>query len=124
VVVRMGGGPLDSLTGEKCQFKLENLKKKVWHMDPFTKNEWVGMRSDKWCSNRTGGSLEYRDCVREFRYTPLVNCFELAQIFEGVSASGDHAFYPSRIGSSIRTTLSRLPSQYLPPEPSNPDFEP
>lgn len=32
VVVRMGGGPLDSLTGEKCQFKLENLKKKygIW----------------------------------------------------------------------------------------------
>lgn len=47
--------------------------------------------------------------MKEFRYMLLANCFELAEIFEGVSASGDHALYPSRIGTivSISPPLTR-----------------
>ena len=42
--------------------------------------------------------------MREFRYTPLANCFELVEIFEGVSATGDHTFYSSTIATSVPTS--------------------
>ena len=54
----------------------------------------------------------------------MANCFELAAIFEGiVTATGDHAFYPSRIGIFIPTASAPPPVQSISREQSSGDSQ-
>ena len=54
----------------------------------------------------------------------MANCFELVEIFECITATDDHAFYPSRIGTSISTTRAPPPVQSISREQSISDSQP
>ena len=96
------------LTGEKCQAKLENLKRKwkVWirlkEMSGFGYDTLTGAVTapdDVWETE-----IQEQPAIREFRDRPIGNIAELGEIFEGVQATGRHAIYP-RFGQTESITI-------------------
>jgi len=96
--VRCIAGREVPLTGEKCQAKLEGLKKKwkVW----IRLKEMSGFGLDPLSGGITAPDevwemeIQRQPGIREFRDRPLGNVAELAEIFEGIQATGHHAIYP------------------------------
>jgi len=110
-------GPGAPVTGERCQGKLETLKKK-WKM-------WTRLKdlSGFGVDLKTGAvtapdevweeEIKKQPGIREFRDKPLANAIELAEIMEGVQATGGHAIYPGHtklqqitIPSPLRSDLA------------------
>ena len=96
--VRKIAGEEVPLSGEKCQTKLESLKKKrkVWirlrEMSGFGVDPISGAITapdDVWDIE-----IQRQPTIREFRDRPIGNIAELEEIFEGVQARGHHAIYP------------------------------
>ncbi|KAG0133608.1 hypothetical protein HOY82DRAFT_604252 [Tuber indicum] len=118
------------LTGDKCQAKLEVLKRKwkLWtrlkNMSGFGFNPLTGTITapDKVWEME----IQQQPGIREFRDTPLANLDELGEIFEGVLATGHHAIYPqlsssysNNINSSSANTTPSNTEYTTPPSSSS-----
>ena len=101
------------LTGEKCQTKLETLRRKwkIWNRlkglsgfgcDPVT--GVVTAPDEVWEME-----IKKQAGIREFRDRPMANATELTEIFEGTQATGQHAIYP-KFGVPLSQSTHSLPS--------------
>lgn len=115
--VRANAGKDVPLTGEKCQAKLEGLKKKwkVWTrlkkmsgfgFDPLTGT--ITAPDEVWEME-----IQRQPSIREFRDRPLGNLSELGELFEGVQATGRHAIYPGSNDAQSNGIFSPSPNTPL-----------
>ena len=96
--VRKVAGEEVPLSGEKCQTKLERLKKKrkvqirLREMSGFGVDPTSGAitaPNDVW-----DVEIQRQPTIRELRDRPIGNIAKLEEIFEGIQAKGHHAIYP------------------------------
>ena len=103
-----------TLTGEKCQTRLETLRKK-WKI-------WIRLKnlSGFGCDPVTGFvtapdevwemEIQKQPGIREFRDRPMANATAMSEVFEGTQATGQHAIYP-KFGVSLSQSVESFASQ-------------
>ena len=103
-----------TLTGEKCQTRLETLRRK-WSI-------WLGLKnlSDFRCDLITGivtapdqvceMEIQKQPGIREFHDRPMGNATEMTEVFEGTQVTCHHAIYP-KFSLPLLHSIESLASQ-------------